>query len=388
MKAIRVHQFGGPEVLTLEDVPDPEPAAGQVVVAIRAVGVNPVETYIRKGIYGPKEFPYTPGADAAGVVESVGPGVSRFKPGDRVYTGGSVSGTYAEKALCDESTVHPLPERVTFQQGAALGVPYATAYYALYTRAKATAGETVLVHGATGGVGVATVQLARAAGLTVVGTGGTQQGRRLALEQGAHHVLDHREEGYLEKAIALTGGRGFDLILEMAAHVNLGKDLTVLAKHGRVVVVGNRGKVEIDPRETMKRDAAVLGMTLMNATDRDLAGIHAALVAGLDNGSLRPIVGKEIPLGEAAKAPRAGDGAGIIREDRAGAVSAVPRGKDGDAGAAERRRSRWSFGERERHCRVLTARSCAIRTATPPRVTDAQNETGRPSAGRPVAESK
>src|SRR6476646_2707521 len=204
MKAIRVHAFGGPEVLRLEEVSDPVPGPGQVVVRMRAIGVNPVETYIRQGIYGPKEFPYTPGSDGAGVVESVGTGLRRWKPGDRAYVGGSISGTYAEKALCTEAQVHPLPERVTFAQGAAVHTPYATAYRALHVRGRAAPGEAVLVHGATGGVGVAAVQLARAFGLTVVGTGGTEEGRRMVLEQGAHHVLDHHGPGYLEQGVALT----------------------------------------------------------------------------------------------------------------------------------------------------------------------------------------
>jgi NADPH2:quinone reductase len=302
MKAIRVHAFGGPEVLRLEEVPDPVPGPGQVVVRMRAVGVNPVETYIRQGLYGPKEFPFTPGNDGAGVVESVGQDVQRWKPGDRVYMGGSISGTYAEEALCTEAQLHPLPERITFAQGAAVHTPYATAYRAMHVRGRAFPGEVVLVHGATGGVGVAAVQLARAFGLTVVGTGGTDEGRRMVLEQGAHHVLDHRAEGYLDKGVALTGGRGFDLILEMLANVNLARDLTVLARDGRVVVVGNRGTIEINPREAMRRDASILGMTLMNANDRELASIHAALVAGLENGSLRPIIRTELPLAEAPRA--------------------------------------------------------------------------------------
>lgn len=304
MKAIRVHQFGGPEVLRLEDVPDPVPGPGQVVVRIRAAGVNPVETYIRQGIYGPKDFPFTPGNDGAGEVESVGPGVRRWRAGDRVYMGGSISGTYAAKSLCTEAQLHPLPQQATFAQGAAVHTPYATAYRAMHVRGRAAPGEVLLVHGATGGVGVAAVQLGRAFGLTVVGTGGTEEGRRMVLDQGAHHVLDHHEQGYLEKGVALTGGRGFDLILEMLANVNLAKDLTALARDGRVVVVGNRGTIEINPRETMKRDASILGMTLMNADDRELGSIHAALIAGLEKGFLRPIVRTELPL---AEAPRAHD---------------------------------------------------------------------------------
>ena len=302
MKAIRVHQVGGPEVLKLEQVPDPSPAPGQVVVSARAIGVNPVETYVRAGKYNQKVFPYTPGADAAGVVESVGAGVKKFRAGDRVYTAGTVGGAYAEKILCAEAHVHPLPPHVTFAQGAALGVPYATAYRALYDRAIPKAGETILVHGASGGVGTAAVQMARAAGLTVIGTGGTERGRALVAEQGAHHVLDHRAPNYLEQLMTLTEGRGVDIILEMLANVNLDKDLTVLAKRGRVIVVGNRGRIEIDPRATMARDADVRGMTLMNATDDDLRGIHAALVAGLENRTLRPVVGKELPLSDAPRA--------------------------------------------------------------------------------------
>jgi NADPH2:quinone reductase len=305
MKAIQVDHFGGPEVLQLREVPDPTPGPGQVVVKLMAIGVNPVDTYIRKGAYGPKTFPYIPGTDGAGIVESVGEGVKKVKPGDRVYLAGPISGTYAEKALCTESQVHPLPEGVTFQQGAAVNVPYATAYRAMYFRAKAVAGETVLVHGASGGVGIAAVQLAKAAGLIVAGTAGTERGRALVREQGAHHVLDHHAPGYLEQGVALTGGRGFDLILEMLANENLGKDLLALARDGRVVVIGNRGKVEIDPRQAMMRDANIMGMTLMNVTEREYRGIHTALVAGLENRTLRPVVGKEFPLAQAAAAHEA-----------------------------------------------------------------------------------
>lgn len=303
MKAIRVQEFGPPGVMRLEDVAEPSAGPGQVVVRVRAAGVNPVDTYIRSGAYGKlPELPYTPGSDAAGTVESVGEGVARHKVGDRVYVAGSLSGAYAEFVLCDEWQAHELPDKVTFAQGAGVYVPYATAYRALFQRAHARAGEWVLVHGASGGVGVAAVQLARAAGLSVVGTGGTEEGRRLAAAEGAHHVLDHRAPGYLEEAVALTGGRGFDLIMEMAAHVNLDRDLGALARRGRVVVIGNRGTVEINPRAAMTRDADVLGMSLLTAPADELAGIHAALVAGLENGTLRPVVGRELPLAEAARA--------------------------------------------------------------------------------------
>jgi NADPH2:quinone reductase len=289
--------------MRLEDVAEPQAARGQVLVRVRAAGVNPVDTYIRAGAYArTPPLPYTPGSDAAGVVEAVGEGVKSVGVGDRVYVAGSLSGTYAELALCDESQVERLPERVSFAQGAGVYVPYATAYRALFGRAHAVAGETVLVHGASGGVGIAAVQIARAAGLKVTGTGGTERGRELVRSEGAHHVLDHRAEGYLDELLALTEGRGFDIILEMLANVNLEKDLSLLARGGRVVIIGSRGSIEINPRALMTRDASIHGMSLLNAPAHELTGIHAALVAGLENGTLRPVVGQELPLAEAARA--------------------------------------------------------------------------------------
>jgi NADPH:quinone reductase len=302
MKAIRVTAHGGPKVLKLEEVPKPSPAADQVLVRVQAIGVNPVDTYIRAGAYSISNLPYVPGMDCAGTVEALGPGVTRFKSGDRVYTSGTVSGVYAEYAMCNLSTVHPLPGNVSYPQGAALGIPYATAFRALFQKAGARAGETVLVHGASGGVGTAAVQWARAAGLTVFGTSGSPEGQNLARENGAHHVLNHRSENYTQELMRLTADRGVDVILEMLANVNLGKDLTLLAKFGRVVVIGSRGKVEILPRDTMSRDATILGMTLFNAPPADLQGIHAAIYAGLENETLRPVIGKELPLAEAAQA--------------------------------------------------------------------------------------
>jgi NADPH2:quinone reductase len=303
MKAIRVHEFGGPEVMRLEDVPDMTAGPGQVVIRVNAIGVNPVDAYIRSGQYPSKpSLPYTPGVDAAGVVESIGDGATGVAIGDGVYVAGTISGAYAQQTLCEESQVHRLPPQITFEQGAAVGVPYATAYRALFQRAEARAGEVVLVHGATGGVGTAAVQLARAAGMRVIATGGTEKGRINVAEQGAHHALDHHAPDYLDSVLALTGGNGVNVVLEMLANVNLAKDLGILAKYGRVVVIGSRGPIEIDPRAIMRRDSSILGMTLMNVNDQDRASIHAALIAGLENGTLKPIVGKEMPLAEAARA--------------------------------------------------------------------------------------
>jgi len=273
-----------------------------MLVRVHAIGVNPVETYQRSGSNPKLALPWTPGMDAAGVIEEVGSGVTLVQPGDRVYTSDTLTGSYAEFTLCDEKRIHPLPASLTFAQGAALNIPSATAYRALFHRARALAGEWVLIHGASGGVGIASTQLARAAGLTVIGTGGTDAGRKLVSDQGAHHVLDHRDPGYLQQILDLTGGRGVDIILEMLANVNLGKDLPLLARQGRVIVIGSRGPVEITPRDLMGRDGDIRAMSLFNATDAELADIHAALGQELEKGTLRPMVGREIPLSEADKA--------------------------------------------------------------------------------------
>lgn len=306
MKAIRVSEYGGPSVLKLEEVPTPQPGPNQVLVRVHAVGVNPVDTYLRTNTdnRGPK-LPYTPGSDAAGVVEAIGSGAAGLKVGDRVYVGGTRSGAYAEFCLCEPSQVHPLPANATFAQGAAMNVPYATAFHALFHRAHGESGETVLVHGASGGVGIAAVQLARARGLTVIGTASTERGRKLVLAEGAHHVLDHTAPGYLDECVRLTGGQGPAIIMEMLANVNLQKDLGVIGMRGRIVVIGNRGVGEINARFAMNKNATILGMALTHASPSELAGIHSALVEGLRNGTLRPVIAQEIPLGQAARSHEA-----------------------------------------------------------------------------------
>lgn len=302
MKAIRVHQFGGPEVLRWEEVPDPKAGASQVLIRARAIGVNPVETYLRSGANPKLALPYTPGTDAAGEIVSYGGSAPKLKPGDRVYTSGTVTGAYAEFIVCKASDVHPLPEKVSFAQGAAMNIPYATAWRAFFQRGRVVPGETVLVHGGSGGVGTAAIQIARHAGLKIIATAGTPEGEQLVRQLGAHFVLNHRQPDYLAEVMKITEGRGVDMILELLANVNLGRDLGVLAMGGRVVVVGSRGKVEIDARDAMMRDADIRGMLLFNVPPNEKTAIHAALGAGLENGTLSPIIGTEIPLAEAARA--------------------------------------------------------------------------------------
>jgi NADPH2:quinone reductase len=305
MRAIRVRQFGGPEVLQIEDVADLMPGPGQVLVEIHATGINPVETYIRSGTHAPKpELPYTPGTDAAGIVEAVGEAVKALKPGDRVYTSGTVTGAYAEKTLCEWQQVHKMPEGVSFAKGAALGVPYSAAYRALFQRAYAVPADVLLVHGADGSVGVAAMQFARTRGMTTIATVGGKEGHALAERYGARHIVSHLDPDHMQQVLSLTDGRGVDVILEMLANVNLGNDLTVLAPGGRVVVIGSRGPVEVNPRDLMRPEAAILGMLVFSAPERDVASIHAAISAGLENNTLDPVIGRKMALADAAEAHR------------------------------------------------------------------------------------
>jgi NADPH:quinone reductase len=303
MRAIRVSQFGGPEVLKLEEVPTPTPGPGQVLVHVRAAGVNPYDTAMRAGTYAVKPpLPYTPGSDAAGVVESVGPGVTKVKAGDRVYTARTFSGAYAEYTLASEDQVQLLPANIEFAQGAGIWVPYGTAYHALYHVAQAHASETVLIHGASGGVGTAALQIARAIGLVIFGTAGTEPGLELIKREGANHAFNHTKAGYEEEILKATGGKGVDIILEMLANVNLPKDLKLLAINGRVIVIGNRGETTINPRELMMKRGSIRAFTLWALTEQETKEIYSGLDAGLSTGVLHPVVGEEIPLAEAARA--------------------------------------------------------------------------------------
>ncbi len=300
MQAIRVHHTGDPGVLQLEEVADLQPGKGQVLVKVEAAGVNPVETYIRAGKYPQKApLPYTPGTDAAGTIAAVGEGVSNWNLGDRVFSGRIQSGSYAQFALCPADMVFRLPNNISFEQGAALGVPYATAHRALFGKAGAKKGDSVFIHGATGGVGVAAIQLARAAGLIVGGSAGTPNGERFLSSLGLKYTTNHNSNNYLSDVIGMTCGRGFDIILEMLANQNLGSDPQVLAPCGRIVVIGNRGTVEVNPRDWMTRDATIYGMTLANVPLAGLQEIYRSLVEGLERGELKPQIDKTFALADA-----------------------------------------------------------------------------------------
>jgi len=310
MKAIRAHSFGGSDVLQLDDVDDPVPGPGEVVIDVRAAGVNPADTYMRNGTYAiVPDLPYVPGGDAGGVISAVGSGVSGFTVGDRVFVGTAMSfdltGCYAEKVRRKADEVLPLPDGVGFAEAAAFGVSYATAHYALFARGGARAGETVFIHGASGSVGTSAIQLAKRAGLTVIGSGGTARGLDLIRAEGADHAVDHTGGGYLAEVTDLTAGKGPDLTLEMLANVNLAADMDVAAKYGRIIIIGNRGDITITPRVAMMKELDIRGIALWNATRDQMAPIMQDILAGVAEGALRPIIGREMPLSEASAAHEA-----------------------------------------------------------------------------------
>ena len=325
MRAIRVHQFGDPSVLLLEDIPAPAPGPGQVLVKVHAAGVNPVETYIRSGRYGSlPTLPYTPGSDGAGIVVGVGEGRSPWKVGDRVFfhgtAGSPAGGSYAEMAVCEAHQVYRLPAHTGFSEGAALGVPYATAYVGLFVKAAAKPGEIVLVHGASGGVGTAALQLARWKGLKVIGTAGSPDGLELVRANGAHFAVGHREALYLDQIKAsANNGRGPDVILEMLANENLDHDFDLAAPRGRIVVIGNRGRIEIDPRKIMAKDLTVTGVFLWGCSSEQLASVYADIGLGLEQRALVPVIGLEVPLAEASRAHEA-----VINSRAYGKIVLVP----------------------------------------------------------------
>jgi NADPH2:quinone reductase len=304
MKAVRLHQFGGPEVLKLEDgVPVPKCGETEVLVKVMSVGVNPVETYIRAGHFPIKpQFPMTLGGDCAGVVVQTGSKVAKFKVGDRVWSCQSLAGVYAEYCALDQTKIWPLPSALTFSQGAALGIPYLTAYRALFTKAQAKPGQTLLIHGASGAVGIAAVQIARAYGLTVIGTAGTPEGCTFVEKTGAHKAFNHKEADYSKGIMAMTSNEGVDIVLEMLADVNLQKDLDMIKQGGQIMIIGSRGNIkDFSPGQILMKEAKVTGILLLVAKPEEFKESGAGIVAGMEAGWLRPVVEKEYPLAQASQ---------------------------------------------------------------------------------------
>ncbi len=324
MKAIRAHAFGGPEVLQLDDVEDPVAGPGEVVIDVRAAGVNPADAYMRLGTYSiVPDLPYVPGGDAGGVISAVGPGVDGFAVGDRVLVGTALSfdltGCYAQKVRRKATEVMALPDTVGFAEATTFGVSYFTAHYALFARGGARAGETVFIHGASGSVGSSAIQLAKRAGLSVIGSGGSAAGLALIRDEGAELAVDHTAPDYLDAVRARTGGKGPELILEMLANVNLAADMDLVAKFGRIVVIGSRGEVTINPRLAMMKELDIRGTALWNATPEGVRPIMEDILSGAADGSLRPVVGRQMPLSEAAAAQAA-----VLKSGTNGKIVLIP----------------------------------------------------------------
>ncbi len=303
MRAIQATAFGDASVLRQAEVPVPEPGTGEVRVRVRAAGVNPVEVYIRNGGYGVKDpdLPYIPGSDAAGTVDAIGSGVTGYAVGDRVFVAGRGQGTYAEYTVGAATDLGQLPDGLSYAQGASVGVPGLAAHRALFGRGGLRAGETVLVHGASGAVGQIALQLAAAAGAVVIGTAGSPDGLA-AIEALGAAAVDHSRSDQYERILKLTGGRGVDLTVEMLANVNLADDAHIMARHGRIMVVGSRGSLDFTPRLLMAKELDVRGVTNASYLPDERAAAVADLARRLADGSLVPLVGRTFPLADAGAA--------------------------------------------------------------------------------------
>ncbi len=304
MKAMRAHQAGGPEQLRLEEAPDPEMQAGQVTIRVRAAGINPADLVRLSGRLGSVPLPYIPGMDVCGEVESLGAGVTHLKRGDRVF-GRALAGGYAEKTCLAATEAIPLPPNLSFEEGAAIPIPFYTAYHALHNRAVVKSGETVLVSAGGGGVGLAAVQLARVAGARVITTVGSKDKAERISALGAHVAVNYKEQDFVTEVQKFTDNKGVDVIIENVATDNLAKDLIALAPQGRIVVIGTgTGKA---PDATFPvfpalfKDATVLGMSLLNA-GAAIPEMATALTRLFSEGKIKAVVSKSYPLADAPKA--------------------------------------------------------------------------------------
>jgi NADPH:quinone reductase len=260
-----------------------------------------VDTYIRSGKY-PKlpPLPHTPGKDGAGIVSSVGPDVTDIKVGDRVFVFGAITGSYAQYTLCSAFNIFKLPHHVSFEKGACLGTPAFTAYRALFAKAKAQSGETVFIHGASGGVGLAAIQLAQAAGLKVVGTASSSDGLETLIRMGVQ-TFNHKDPNYIQQ-IKSSYPEGFDVCLEMLASENLNTDFSLMRSRGRISIIGNRGEIKINPRDIMSKELSVHGVALLQATPEEMKSASQFIYKCLEEKLLDPLVSMVLPLEEASQA--------------------------------------------------------------------------------------
>jgi NADPH2:quinone reductase len=308
MRAIVFDRTGGPEVLGLSEVPRPEVRPGMVLLRVHAIGVNFADTRFRQGTYVAKpKLPDTPGMEAAGVVEAVGEGVTDFRRGDRV-TAFTVK-SYAEYCQAPTPMVIPLPEAVNFVDGAAFPIQVLTAYHMLHTADSTGPGKTVLVHSAAGGVGLAAVQLARAAGARVLGTVSSEAKAQLVRDHGADAVIDYASGKFADEVLRLTEGRGADLILDAVGKPTFEEGLRCLALFGHLVLYGRAGGptdpfnlAALSPK-SQKISGFMVPTLTRNFPERTRQSA-AHCFALMREGRLRLHIGRTFPLAEAAEAHR------------------------------------------------------------------------------------
>ncbi|MEK6712071.1 MAG: zinc-binding dehydrogenase [Nitrospinota bacterium] len=305
MKAVRVHQWGLDVPMRLDEVEDTRPAPGELLVKLGAAGVNPSDVATRAGshVHAGGGLPYIPGLDAAGELAALGEEVKEFRPGQRVF-GRCAGGSYAELVRMDAGTAAELPDAYTYAEGASITLPFRTAWNALAFKAKAGPGETVLVQGGAGGVGMAAIQLGRVMGCRVFATVSSEAKAAFCRSLGAEEVIHYRQEDFAARCKELTGGQGVDVIVELAARENLAKDLEAIRVNGRIVVVAagrGEGPATFPVPALMTKDAQIFGITGVNLVPR-MPEYVRRLAPLLKEGRLRIHVDRAFPLAEADKA--------------------------------------------------------------------------------------
>ena len=236
MKALRIHKYGGPEVLTLEEIPVPEPKAGEARVKIEAIGVNYIDIYQRTGLY-PVKTPFTLGTEGAGIVDAAGPDVTEVKIGDRVGYA-MIPGSYAEYAIVPAPRLVPIPSNIEARSAAALMLQGMTAHYLTHSTYALKQGDTALIHAAAGGAGLLLIQIAKQLGATVIGTVSTEAKAKLAKEMGADHLILYTQNDFLAEVKKLTDGRGLDVVYDSVGQTTFDKSLDCLRPRGYLVLFG------------------------------------------------------------------------------------------------------------------------------------------------------
>ncbi len=308
MAAIAIREPGGPEVLEPVTMPLPEPRDREVLIAVHAAGVNRPDVLQREGRYRvPPDASPLPGLEVAGEVVAAGQDASRFGLGDRVMAL-THGGGYAEFCVAHEDHCLAVPERLNFVAAAAIPETFFTVQYNLFDRGGLAAGETVLIHGGSSGIGTTAIQLARSHGCTVLVTAGSDDKCRFCIDLGANHAFNYREEDWAARAREVTGGAGPDVILDMVAGDYTQQNLDLLARDGRLVVIAFlRGpRAELDLRPLLGKRLTVTGSTLRPQSTEEKAAIAEALrrdvVPLLESGDVAPIVFAEFPLAQARDA--------------------------------------------------------------------------------------